>query len=99
MKQEGSLVKFESPPLMCTLIGSFVMFLCLSFHTLYFFSIMLIGIYKAIMDSSKIYDEKYEFNAPKQFIDFSNFQDDDGDDSFFGKLTIIVHLNTTTFIT
>lgn len=35
---------------------------------------------------SKYYDERYEFDAPKQFIDFSNFKDDDTDDTFFGEL-------------
>lgn len=40
------------------------------------------------MDSSKqFYDERYEFDAPQQYIDFSNFQDDDAEDSFFGKFS------------
>ncbi|XP_018024492.1 targeting protein for Xklp2 [Hyalella azteca] len=33
--------------------------------------------------SSTFYDERYEFNAPQKYIDFTNFQDDENEDSFF----------------
>lgn len=34
----------------------------------------------------KFYDERYEYNAPKEFIDFLTLKDEDDDavDSYFG---------------
>ena len=45
------------------------------------------------MASNSYYDEHYEFNAPQTYIDFTNFNDDEEENSFFGKFVAIICAN------